>query len=119
MLYAIIPARSGSKGVPNKNIKLLGGIPLFAFSIIAAKMITKVDRVIVSTDSREYAEIAIKFGADVPFLRPEEISSDKSSDFDLFFHAINWLKEKERIVRVSNSSYGGSSSSCGGSSSCW
>ena len=98
MLYAIIPARSGSKGVPNKNIKLLGGIPLFAFSIIAAKMITKVDRVIVSTDSREYAEIAIKFGADVPFLRPEEISSDKSSDFDLFFHALNWLKENERIV---------------------
>ena len=90
-MIAIIPARSGSKGVPGKNIKLLGGIPLFAFSIIAAKMMPSVSRVIISTDSKEY-------GAEVPFLRPNEISGDKSTDFDLFLHALNWFKEYENFI---------------------
>jgi len=97
-MIAIIPARSGSKGVPGKNIKLLGGIPLFAFSIIAAKMMPSVSRVIVSTDSEEYAEIAKDYGAEVPFLRPNEISGDKSTDFDLFLHALNWFKENENLI---------------------
>lgn len=97
-MIAIIPARSGSKGVPGKNIKLLGGIPLFAFSIIAAKMMSSVSRVIVSTDSKEYAQIAIEYGAEVPFLRPNEISGDKSTDFDLFLHALNWFKENEKLI---------------------
>ena len=97
-MIAIIPARSGSKGVPGKNIKLLGGIPLFAFSIIAAKMMPSVSRVIVSTDSEEYAQIAKRYGAEVPFLRPNEISGDKSTDFDLFLHALNWFKENENLI---------------------
>ena len=97
-MIAIIPARSGSKGVPGKNIKLLGGIPLFAFSIIAAKMMPSVSRVIVSTDSEEYAQIAKAYGAEVPFLRPNEISGDKSTDFDLFLHALNWFKENENLI---------------------
>ena len=97
-MIAIIPARSGSKGVPGKNIKLLGGIPLFAFSIIAAKMMPSVSRVIVSTDSEEYAQIAKDYGAEVPFLRPNEISGDKSTDFDLFLHALNWFKENEDLI---------------------
>ena len=97
-MIAIIPARSGSKGVPGKNIKLLGGIPLFAFSIIAAKMMPSVSRVIVSTDSEEYAQIAKANGAEVPFLRPNEISGDKSTDFDLFLHALNWFKENENLI---------------------
>ena len=97
-MIAIIPARSGSKGVPGKNIKLLGGIPLFAFSIIAAKMMPSVSRVIVSTDSEEYAQIAKDYGAEVPFLRPNEISGDKSTDFDLFLHALNWFKENENLT---------------------
>lgn len=97
-MIAIIPARSGSKGVPGKNIKLLGGIPLFAFSIIAAKMMPSVSRVIVSTDSEEYAQIAKNYGAEVPFLRPNEISGDKSTDFDLFLHALNWFKENENFI---------------------
>jgi N-acylneuraminate cytidylyltransferase len=97
-MIAIIPARSGSKGVPGKNIKLLGGIPLFAFSIIAAKMMPSVSRVILSTDSEEYAQIAIEYGAEVPFLRPNEISGDKSTDFDLFLHALNWFKENEKLI---------------------
>lgn len=97
-LIAIIPARSGSKGVPGKNIKLLGGIPLFAYSIISAKMMPSVSRVIVSTDSNEYAEIAKLYGAEVPFLRPIDISGDKSTDYDLFIHALNWFKENESIT---------------------
>jgi CMP-N,N'-diacetyllegionaminic acid synthase len=97
-IIAIIPARSGSKGVPGKNIRLLGGIPLFAFSIIAAKMMPSVSRVIVSTDSEEYAHIAKEYGAEVPFLRPIEISGDKSTDFDLFLHALNWFKENENLI---------------------
>ena len=97
-MMAIIPARAGSKGVPGKNIKLLGGIPLFAFSITAAKMMSSVSRVIVSTDSEEYAKIAKEYGAEVPFLRPNEISGDKSTDFDLFLHALNWFKEYENYI---------------------
>ena len=97
-MIAIIPARSGSKGVPGKNIKLLGGIPLFAFSIIAAKMMSSVTRVIVSTDSIEYAEIAKSYGAEVPFLRPIDISGDKSTDYELFLHALTWFKENEEIT---------------------
>jgi CMP-N,N'-diacetyllegionaminic acid synthase len=97
-ITAVIPARSGSKGVPGKNIKLLGGIPLFAFSIIAAKMMPSVSRVIVSTDSNEYAEIAKFYGAEVPFLRPTDISGDKSTDYDLFIHALNWFKDNENYI---------------------
>jgi CMP-N,N'-diacetyllegionaminic acid synthase len=95
MIYAIIPARSGSKGVPDKNIKELGKLPLLAYSVITAKMISRVDRVIVSTDSEEYAEIAKKYGAEVPFFRPKNISGDKSTDFDLFKHALEWFDYNE------------------------
>jgi N-acylneuraminate cytidylyltransferase len=97
-MLAIIPARSGSKGVPGKNINLLGGHPLIAFSIIAAKMTPGIDRVIVSTDSAEYAAIANKYGAETPFLRPAEISGDKSTDMDLFIHSLKWLSENEKTV---------------------
>lgn len=95
---AIIPARSGSKGVPGKNINLLGGIPLFAYSILAAKMIPEVERVIVSTDSKEYAELANQFGAETPFIRPDDISGDKSSDLDFFIHALEWFKLNEGAI---------------------
>lgn len=94
-IIAIIPARSGSKGVPNKNIMDLGGFPLIAYSIALAKMVKDVERVIVSTDSIDYARIANKFGAETPFLRPKEISNDSSTDLDLFEHALNWLELNE------------------------
>lgn len=90
---ALIPARSGSKGLPHKNIKLLGNHPLIAWSIIAATKANDIDRVIVSTDSEEYATIAKKYGADVPFLRPPEISGDRSTDYDFIIHALNWLRD--------------------------
>jgi len=79
---AIIPARSGSKGLKDKNIKNLKGKPLLAYSIEAALQSGKFDIVHVSTDSEEYAEIARKYGADVPFLRSEKASSDTASSWD-------------------------------------
>ncbi|MFZ6028232.1 MAG: cytidylyltransferase domain-containing protein [Chloroflexota bacterium] len=74
-----IPARSSSKRLPNKNIKLLNGLPLLAYSIILAKNMPGVDRVFVNTDSREYADIAMAFGAESPFLRPPDLAKDDSS----------------------------------------
>lgn len=79
---AVIPARSGSKGLKDKNIKELNGTPLLAYSIEAAQQSEKYDIIHVSTDSEKYAEIARKYGADVPFLRSEELASDTSSTWD-------------------------------------
>lgn len=94
-VYAIIPARSGSKGVKNKNIRCLEGYPMLAYSIVACKLCGGIDRIIVSTDSEEYAEIARYYGAETPFLRPAEISGDKSTDIEFMQHAINWLYDNE------------------------
>ena len=88
---ALIPARCGSKGVPNKNIKLLGDTPLIAYSILTALSSEFIDRVIVTTDSEEIAIIAEKYGAEVPFIRPSEFAQDDSTDFDFINHFINWL----------------------------
>ena len=95
MTVALIPARSGSKGVKNKNIKTLGGYPLIHWSIEACKKTLLIDRVIVSTDSEEYADIAKKLGAEVPFLRPDSISNDLSSDFEFINHAIEWMDNND------------------------
>ncbi|MDB4037930.1 acylneuraminate cytidylyltransferase family protein [Candidatus Thioglobus sp.] len=95
MVYAIIPARSGSKGVPNKNIINLEGHPLIAYSIVAARQSKEIDRVIVSTDSEKYAEIACQYGAEVPYIRPKAISGDTATDIEFFKHFVDWSKEKE------------------------
>lgn len=97
-MIAIIPARGDSKGVPKKNIKPLGGYPLIAFSIVAALLSAKIERVIVSTDSREIADIAHKYGAEVPFLRPTEFARDESPDKDFITHAIKWFTKNESSV---------------------
>ena len=91
-VIALIPARSGSKGVKDKNIRNLGGYPLLAWSILACKKCGLIDKVIVSTDSKKYASLAQKFGAEVPFLRPPEISSDLSTDIEFIDHAIKKIK---------------------------
>ncbi len=93
---AIIPARSGSKGLPDKNIKLLNGKPLIAYSIEAAIQSNVCDRVHVSTDSAEYANIAIEYGADVPFLRDVDNSRDSSSTWDVVREVLsNYTKRGE------------------------
>ena len=98
MVYAIIPARGGSKGVPRKNLLPLGGYPLIAYSIAAAKAARSIERVLVSTDSEEIAETARRFGAEVPFLRPAAISGDRSNDAEFMSHAIGWLRQNGPAV---------------------
>lgn len=95
---AIIPARGGSKTVPKKNIRKIWGHPLIAYSIAAAKLTKNIQRVIVSTDSEEIREIAKRYGAEVPFLRPAEYAQDTSADIDFMKHAIQWLYENEGEV---------------------
>ena len=90
-IIALIPARSGSKGLPNKNIKGLSGKPLIAYSISAGIKSKLIDRVIVSTDSEEYATISKDYGAEVPFIRPNEYSGDDSTDYDFVKHLLDWL----------------------------
>ena len=92
---AVIPARSGSKGVIDKNIKLLGSHPLIAFSISAGLKSSLIDRVIVSTDSEKYAKIARGYGAEIPFLRPSSLSGDFSTDYEFINHSIEWLQKYE------------------------
>src|SRR3989344_2978370 len=94
-ILAIIPARGGSKSLPRKNIRLLHGIPLIAYSIAAGLQAKKVNRVIVSTDDKEIAEIARKWGAEVPFMRPSEIAQDDTTDLPVFQHALKWLFKHE------------------------
>lgn len=81
--------------MPKKNIKLLGGYPLIAYSIAASKLSKRIDRTIVSTDSKGIAEAAKKYGAEVPFLRPAKFATDKATDLDVFKHAIKWLEKNE------------------------
>ena len=95
IILCIIPARSGSKGIPHKNIKLLNGKPLIAYSIEQALLCKYKMKIVVSTDSKEYADIAIKYGADVPCLRPKNISQDNSTDFEFINYTINYLKETD------------------------
>lgn len=94
-VLALIPARSGSKSIPDKNIRPLTGKPLMAWSIAHALSAKAVTRTIISTDSPEYAAIARQYGAEAPFLRPPEISGDMATDLEAFQHALNWLKENE------------------------
>ncbi len=96
-IIALIPARSGSKGVPDKNIKLLAGKPLLAYSIMVAKKIKLIGRVIVSTNSETYAAISKEYGAEVPVLRPEEFSGDRSTDYEFIKHMLDWLKDNENF----------------------
>lgn len=94
-VLAIIPARSESKSVKDKNIRLIMGKPMMAFSIEHALKSKYINRVIVSTDSERYAKIAREYGAEVPFLRPLEYATDTALDIDVFKHALNYLQEKE------------------------
>ena len=94
-LIAVIPARSGSKGVPDKNIEMLVGKHLIAYSISAAIKSKLIDRVIVSTDSEKYASISKDYGAEVPFIRPNEYSGDDSTDYGFVKHLLDWLTENE------------------------
>ena len=91
-ILCIIPARSGSKGIPDKNIKKFHGKPLLAWSIIQAIKCKYKMKIIVSTDSEKYAKIAREYGAEVPFLRPKEISDDLSTDLEFLKYTVETLE---------------------------
>jgi len=95
-ILAFIPARGGSKRIPNKNIKLLNGKPLIVYTIEAAKGSNHINRIVVSTDSEEIATIAKQYGAEVPFLRPKEISQSDSTEMQFFEHALNRFEKHEQ-----------------------
>ncbi len=94
-ILAIIPARGGSKGVPRKNIRILSGKPLIAWTIETALACLLLDRVIVSTEDQEIAEIARTHGAEVPFLRPESLAKDDTPGLEPVIHALLWLEENQ------------------------
>lgn len=94
-ILALIPARGGSKSIPRKNLLPLLNQPLIAWSIQHAINSEHINRVIVSTDDEEIRDVAIEYGAEVPFIRPDELSQDLSTDLECFTHALNWLNEVE------------------------
>ncbi len=100
LIYGYIFARGGSKGVPGKNIKLLDGKPLIAYSIDALKDSSYVDRIIVSTDDRNIADVARKYGAATPFMRPRELASDNSPEILSWRHALEQASQEGRMPDI-------------------
>jgi pseudaminic acid cytidylyltransferase len=98
MNICVIPARGGSKRIPRKNIKEFNGKPIIAYSIEAALKSNCFDQVIVSTDDDEIAEVAKKYGAQVPFLRPGELSNDYAGTIPVIKHAIEWMEDNKNSV---------------------
>ena len=94
-ILGLIPARGGSKSIPRKNLLKILGKPLISWTIGTAKASKRIDRLIVSTNDEEIAEISKSLGAEVPFLRPNEYAEDDSRDIDFHLHALNWLKKNE------------------------
>ena len=99
-IHAVIPARSGSKGVKNKNIRKINNKELIGYSIETAKRIKLISKVVVSTDSKKIKKISEKFGAEVPFLRPLKFSKDSSTDLEVFKHYLSWLKKNKKDIPI-------------------
>jgi N-acylneuraminate cytidylyltransferase/CMP-N,N'-diacetyllegionaminic acid synthase len=95
-ILAIIPARGGSKGIPRKNIRPLCGKPLIAWTIEQAIQSKLLNRVIISTEDEEIAQISRQYGAEVPFLRPAELAMDDTTSVDTLIHAVQWLENEEQ-----------------------
>jgi CMP-N,N'-diacetyllegionaminic acid synthase len=91
-IACVIPARAGSKGVPGKNVRVLGDRPLIAHSIAHAQGSRYIDRIIVSTDGADIAAVSREAGAEVPFMRPAELATDAASTIDVLLHAVDWLE---------------------------
>lgn len=91
----VITARGGSKGVPGKNIKMVGKLPLIAYKIISAKKCKYESRTIVSTEDAEIARTSKEYGAEVPFMRPEELATDSANSTDVILHAMHWIIEND------------------------
>jgi N-acylneuraminate cytidylyltransferase len=98
IIHALIPARSGSKSIPKKNVQIYKNYPLLVHSILSAKREIMISKVVVSTDCTKIQKIAIENGADAPFLRPSNISGDLSSDLECFQHYLKWLTDTKQIL---------------------
>jgi CMP-N-acetylneuraminic acid synthetase len=94
-VLALIPARGGSKGLPRKNVLPLGGHPLIAWSVAAGQQANTVGRVVCSTDDVEVAEVATRYGAEVPFMRPAALAQDDTLDLPVFQHALDLLEREQ------------------------
>lgn len=94
-IVALVPARKGSKGIPDKNLRLVAGQPLLAYTLKAAVASRKINRIIFSTDSEKMAEIATAYGAEIPFLRPKRLASDTACMVDVMKHCVRWLEINE------------------------
>jgi len=99
-ILAIIPARGGSKGIPRKNIREVGGKPLIAWTIDAARESSYIDRLILSSEDEEIIEIAREWGCDVPFTRPQELATDESGTAEVILHAITNIDERYDYIVV-------------------
>jgi CMP-N-acetylneuraminic acid synthetase len=97
-IMALIPARGGSKGIKNKNIKKLNGVPLIAHTIKQAINVDIIDDIVVSTDDNNIKKIALKYGARVPFKRPDKLSNDNATNIDVALHAIKKIKSDILII---------------------
>lgn len=97
-ILAVIPARGGSKRIPRKNIRLLKGKPLISYAITAAFESGLVDKIVVSTEDKEIAQVAHQFGAEVPFIRPVELANHATSSFDVFRHALETIEAIDKTV---------------------
>lgn len=95
-VLAVIPARGGSRGIPKKNLQMLDGHPLIAYSIASARAAQSISRLIVSTENEEIAQVCREYGAEVPFVRPSELALDDTPDLPVFQHALAWLESEER-----------------------
>ena len=96
-LLAVVPARGGSKGLPGKNIRPFAGLPLIAHSILLAKMCPEIDRLVVSTDSQEIADVSRQFGAEVPFMRPSDLAQDETPMWPVLQHALATVEKEEGV----------------------
>ena len=97
-LLALIPARGGSRGVPRKNVREIAGKPLIAWTIEAALSVRGIDRVVVTTDDAEIAEVSRAAGAEVPFLRPAELAADETPGIAPVFHALDALPDFDEVL---------------------
>lgn len=99
-ILAVIPARSGSKGLQHKNVRMLGGRPVLEWAVKVCKKSSLIDEVMVSTESQNYAQLALSCGASVPFLRPPHLASDQSKDIEVITHLISWLEENGKCPNI-------------------
>jgi CMP-N,N'-diacetyllegionaminic acid synthase len=97
-ILALIPARGGSKGIPRKNVRLLAGKPLIAWTIEAARACAELERVVVSTDDAEIASVAREHGAEIPFMRPEALATDSASSLPVVLHALDHLPGIDAVL---------------------